>query len=300
MDTRQLAYFLAVVDHGGFHRAAERLFIAQPSLSQAIARLERDLGVPLFHRIGRQVRLSEAGQELVGPARVVLRDLETARASVDAVRGVRSGRLDIASMPSPGIEPLTSLISTFTSRHPRVTLNVEAAFTPEDVIGAVRSGTCEIGLAGGREPFRVAGVDIMPIGRQPIILIVNPRADRFAEGDTVQRDDLAGHRFIVSQHGSLMRWVIDDILAGGVELHIVVEVAHRTSILPMVVAGVGHAVMPSAWAPLAHASGLRTLRIEPVSLLNVAVLSRTSGLTPTAQAFLAVAAEYGAETGSAG
>ncbi len=102
MDARQLSYFLAVVDHGGFSRAAEHLFIAQPSLSQAIASLERELAVPLVHRVGRQVVLSEAGKELVGPARLVLRDLETARASVDAVKGIRSGRLDISSMPSPG------------------------------------------------------------------------------------------------------------------------------------------------------------------------------------------------------
>ena len=287
MDARQLTYFLAVVDHGGFNRAAEHLFIAQPSLSQAIAGLERDLGVKLFHRIGRQVLLSEAGQALVGPARVVLRDLEAARSSVDAVRGVRSGRLDISSMPSPGIEPLTTLATSFLTRHPLVTLNVEAAFTADDVIRAVRSGSCEVGLAGGREPFRIAGVNIRPIEQQPIILIVNPHADTFGTADRVHRKDLEGHRFIVSQRGSLMRWVLDDILASGVDAHIAVEVAHRTSILPMVLAGVGHAVMPSAWSPLAHSSGLRTLTIRPVSLLHVAVLSRASGLTPTAEAFLA-------------
>ena len=70
MDTRKLKYFLAVVDHDGFNRAAEHLLIAQPSLSQTIASLEKELGVPLFHRIGRRAVLSEAGKELVGPARL--------------------------------------------------------------------------------------------------------------------------------------------------------------------------------------------------------------------------------------
>ena len=78
MDVRQLKFFLAVVDHGGFSRAADELMVAQPSLSQAIAGFERELGMPLFHRVGRGVVLSDAGQALVGPARVVLRDIDEA------------------------------------------------------------------------------------------------------------------------------------------------------------------------------------------------------------------------------
>src|SRR6476469_3213203 len=133
VDTRQLKYFLAVVDHDGFNRAAEHLLIAQPSLSQTIAGLEKELGVPLFHRIGRRAVLSEAGKELVGPARLVMRDLDAAQSAVQALRGVRSGRLDIITMPSPGIEPLTSMIAEFIHAHPSVRLNVGAAFTPEEV-----------------------------------------------------------------------------------------------------------------------------------------------------------------------
>ncbi len=138
MDTRKLKYFLAVVDHGGFNRAAEHLLIAQPSLSQTIAGLEKELGVPLFHRIGRRAVLSDAGKELVGPARVVMRDLDAAQSAVQSLRGIRSGRLDIITMPSPGIEPLTSMISDFTLSYPSVRLNVSAAFTPEEVVESVR------------------------------------------------------------------------------------------------------------------------------------------------------------------
>lgn len=89
-----------------------------------------------------------------------------------------------------------------------------------------------------------------------------------------------------------MRWLVDDALAHGVDTEIIVEAAHRTSILPLVLAGVGHAVMPSSWARLAHKSGLRTLLIEPVSHLNVAILSRKEDLTPAARAFLKVAAGH--------
>ena len=75
MDARQLRFFLAVIDYEGFSKAAEQLYIAQPSLSQAIAGLERELGVALFHRVGRGVKPTDAGLNLIGPARQVLRDL---------------------------------------------------------------------------------------------------------------------------------------------------------------------------------------------------------------------------------
>jgi DNA-binding transcriptional LysR family regulator len=254
--------------------------------------------VPLFHRIGRRAVLSEAGKELVGPARLVMRDLDAAQSAVQALRGVRSGRLDIITMPSPGIEPLTSMIAEYTRAHPSVRLNVSAAFTPEEVVESVRSGSTEIGLAGSPNPMRVPGVQVLELERQPLILIVNPQADTFGPGTAIQREDLGGHRLIASQRGSLMRWLVDDALARGVNTEIVVEVAHRTSILPLVLAGVGHAVMPSSWAPLAHKSGLRTLLIEPVSHLDVAILSRKDDLTPAAKAFLAVAELHAAARGA--
>ncbi|MGQ1839296.1 LysR family transcriptional regulator [Kocuria turfanensis] len=292
MDVRQLRYFLAVVDHGGFTRAAEHLLIAQPSLSQTVKGLERELGVPLFHRVGRRVVLSEAGEELVGPARVVLRDLEAARAAVDDLRGVRSGRLDVVAMPSPGVEPLTSMIAAYARSHPAVTVDVEAAFTPEEVTGAVRTGRAEIGILGSDRPFRSAEVDVRHLEQQPLVLIVSPRADTFAAGDAVRREELDGHRVVVSQRGSLMRWLVDDALAAGIRVDIAAEVAHRTSVLPLVLAGVGHAVLPSSWTPLARQMGLRVVRIEPVTALHVAVVSRPADLTPAARAFLAVADQH--------
>ncbi|WP_026819811.1 LysR family transcriptional regulator [Arthrobacter castelli] len=290
MDIRQLKYFLAVVDHGGFTRAAEHLLVAQPSLSQTIKGLERDLKIPLFHRIGRQVVLSEAGQKLVGPARVLIRDLDTARTAVDELRGVRSGRLDVVAMPSPGIEPLTSMIATYAKTHPSVTVNVEAAFTTDEVTEAVRSGSTEIGILGSDRPFRSAEVDVMHLEEQPLVLVVNPMADTFRAGESVRREDLEEHRVVVSQRGSLMRWLIDDTLANGVQVEIAAEVAHRTSVLPLVLAGVGHAVLPSSWSPLARQMGLRVARIEPVTVLHIALLSRPTHLTPAARAFLEASA----------
>ena len=104
----------------------------------------------------------------------------------------------------------------------------------------------------------------------------------------MRRADLDGLRLIVSQRGSLMRQLVDDVLAHGARVHIAAEVAHRTSILPLVMAGLGHAVMPSSWNDIAVAVGARVRRIEPTSVLRVLAVWEPSTLTPGAAAFLRV------------
>ncbi|RRR98408.1 LysR family transcriptional regulator [Glycomyces terrestris] len=288
MDARQLGYFLAVVDHGGFGKAAEHIHIAQPSLSQSIANLERSLGVELFHRVGRGVVLSDAGRNLVEPARQVLRDLETARDAARSVRELERGRLDMVSMPSPGIEPLTAMLTRFAERHPGILLNVAGAFTADEVVAHVRTGASEIGLLGSSEDLRTAELRVVPVERQPLVLI-SPPGNGLPAGDTVRREDFRGLRLIASQRGSIMRRFVDDLLADGDGVRLAAEIAHRTSILPLVLAGFGHAVMPASWTPLAERTGAAVRRIEPAWHLNVALVSRPDGLTPAARAFMAMA-----------
>ena len=291
MDIRQLKFFLAVVDYGGFSKAAQQLTVAQPSLSQAIATFERELGAPLFHRIGRGVVLSEAGAALVGPARVVLRDIDEAEATMRALKGLRGGRIDLVTMPSPGVEPLTTILTAFTRHHPEVTINAEAGFTPEEVLDSVRSGACEIGILGSPEPTRAADLDVVELESQALVLISGPD-DEVPAGRTVRREDLSGCRLIVSQRGSLMRALVDDVLAEGIEVTIVAEVAHRTSILPMVLNGIGRAVMPSSWTQTARRAGAHVQRIVPESYLHVAAVSRRTHLTTPAAALMNEARQY--------
>jgi DNA-binding transcriptional LysR family regulator len=301
MDVRQLGYFLAVVEHLNFGRAAEQLHIAQPSLSQAMGTLERELGVPLFHRVGRGIVLSDAGAQLVGPARQVLRDLDSAKAAVRSTRGLQRGRVELISMPSPGIEPLTTILREFIDAHPAMSVTVDAAFTPNEVVQAVKSGQAEVGLLGSASAPNTSGLHVLPIEDQPLVLI-SPRADGPSANpevvdltggvEVLARGDLAGMRLIVSKQGSLMRQLVDDVLASGVEVEIVVEVEHRTSILPMVLAGIGHAVMPSSWTPLAQRAGAIVRRIEPTSLLRTALVTRKTDLTPAARAFVEATAQY--------
>jgi DNA-binding transcriptional LysR family regulator len=285
MDIRQLEYFLAIVDHGGFNRAASVLYVSQPALSQTVRSLERDLGTELFHRIGKRAVLTEAGTALIEPARAAVRGMETARASVEAVQELRTGRLDIAAMPSPAVEPLTSMIRAFGGRHPGVRVCVRAAFTPEDVIHMVRTGSGELGLLTSPGPLPEKGVVAHPVGTQGLVLLTPPDGP-FPAGHPVAREELAGHRLIIVQRGTAGRAYVDELRERGVGFTVAAETEHRVSVLPLVLAGAGLAVVTDSWRATAERAGAMVLDLEPTPVLRIGLISRIGPMSPAARAFL--------------
>jgi DNA-binding transcriptional LysR family regulator len=290
MDIRQLEYFLAIVDHGGFNRAASALYLSQPSLSQAVQALERDLGSSLFHRIGRRAVLTEAGTALIEPARAAVRSLATARASVAAVHELREGRLDIAAMPSQAVEPLTTMISAFSGRHPGVSVNIRAAFTSRDVVDMVRTGTAELGLLATSGPLTDREVISHAVGEQRFVLVVPPDGP-FPADRSVACAELAGQRLIVGQRGTGMRAYVDGLRERGIGFAIAVETEHRVAILPLVLAGVGLAVVTESWRTTAELAGALVLDIEPKTTLRIALVSRRAEQSPAARTFVTCALE---------
>jgi DNA-binding transcriptional LysR family regulator len=194
-------------------------------------------------------------------------------------------------MPSPGIEPLSTLIRRFAGRHPGVTVTAEAAFTADEVVRRVRHGAAEVGLAGTAEPCRPPGLEVLPLEVQEFVVVGGPGSG-FPDGDPVPLDALHGASLIVSPAGSLMRQIADDILAVAGGVRIVAEAAHRTSILPLVTQGTGLAVVPEAWAPLARHIGARVARISHPARLHVVLVTRQAPLTPAARAFVTLARTY--------
>ena len=146
MDSRKLAHFVAVVDHGGFTAASRAVFVSQPALSSAVKDLEAELGVELFTRIGHRVTLTPAGSALLEPARRVLRDLETARAAVAEVAGVLAGSLSLASLPTLAADPMAGMVGEFRRHHQGVRVDLAAPEDSDDLFALVESGTCELGL----------------------------------------------------------------------------------------------------------------------------------------------------------
>lgn len=285
MDARQLEYFLAVADNGSFSRAAASLHLAQPSLSQAIRNLEHELGVLLFHRIGRRIELTEAGRTMIEPARQVMRDLENTRATMESVKGLRTGRLEVVSMPSPAVQPLSTMIGAYLRRYPAMRVDVRAVQTAAEVAGQVRTGAVEIGLAGTASELHAAGIQVHSVVRQRFVVLAPP-GGRLRPGSAVTLQDLAGLTAIVAPGGTRARQLVDELRERGVPVRIGVEAAYRGAVLPLVVQGTGVAIMTEAWADLASGAGALVLDLEPPQYLHISLLSRCAPLTSGAQAFL--------------
>src|SRR6476659_7876744 len=146
MDLRQLRYALAVVDEGTFTAAAAACFVAQPSLSQAVAALERELGATLFDRLGRRAALTAAGEAFVPAAREALRAVDTIRADVAAVTGVVAGHLDLVALPTLAVDPVTPLVGAFRRTHPGVVVRLAHPDDTGELLDRVRSGASELGI----------------------------------------------------------------------------------------------------------------------------------------------------------
>src|SRR6476619_2706761 len=124
MEMRQVDYVLAVIDHGSFTAGAHALGIAQPSLSEGLRRLEDELGVRLFDRIGRRVALTDAGRAFEGPARRLVRERALALEAVDAVRALDTGTLDVVSLQTLAVDPLAPLVGRFRVAHPGIVVRI--------------------------------------------------------------------------------------------------------------------------------------------------------------------------------
>ena len=300
MNLRQLRYFLAVVDSGGVHRAAEDLFVAQPSISQALRGLEQDLGTTLFHRTGRRLVLTPAGEALIPAAREVMHGVELARSMVDAVDGLRSGRLVISSTPSQAASPLAPLVGRFLEQYPGVQIMVRAAPHRDDVVSALRVGEAELGLIAHpvteAAPADLAALaDLTDLAVHPVevqhYLCVARDPEAMPTGsDPLRPEELAGVRLIVGQPGTGVRRAADLVLAAAEGSRVVVEIESREALLPLVLAGAGVAVVAEGFRNAAEASGLSVRDLDVPEALAVDLMHRRGPISPAAQAFLAVAA----------
>ncbi len=287
MDERKLRYFLAVVDEGSVTRAADRLRVAQPSLSQALRALESELEVQLFHRVGRGVRLSAAGETLVGPARQILRSIADARHAISGVVELTTGTLEIAALATLAVDPMATLIGRFRERHPGIQVQVLEPESADGVVAQVRDGTCELGAA--HLPVPGAQIIAHPLGEQELMFVLPPTAAPAGEQALGARD-LSRTQLVVSPPGTSTRMLLEQALAAvGVTPQIAVQTAAREAIVPLVLAGAGAALLPAPLAYEAKRRGAIVRSAQPAINRQVGLIHRKGPLSAAARSFLALA-----------
>lgn len=306
MERRQLEYFLALVEHGGFTNAARVLRVAQPSLSHAIAALETELGGLLFHRLPHGAVLTAAGAALVEPARQVGRDLATATASVREVLGLSGGRLDIVAQTTLAVDPLAAMVGRFARQHPKVGIRVTDPERGSEVGHLVRTGQCELGLVNAAVP--TPELDGIELAEQHLLLVLPPRRPESEpprgpqsesprppeSGPTpVRLADLAALRLVATPDGTEIRDVLAAaLLEVGLALNVAVETAHRAMIVPLVLAGAGASLLPRSMAEEAAGKGAVLCATEPALSYRGRLVWRSGPRSPAADRFVAMTREH--------
>ena len=287
MDIRQLRAVLAIVDCGGVTRAAEELHVAQPSLSQTLRSLEREVGVELFHRVGRRLVLSAAGAALIPPARQVVRDLATVSASISAVKGLMGGYLDLVAEPTLAADPVAGLIGEFRVAYPKVTVRLAEPEGAAELAGRVGDGRSEVGLA--ELPVADRTLLTEPLVDQDVLAVRPPGSEVPASGHLAVRQ-LAGVPLVTTPLGTSSRALVERALArADLSPVVAVETEQREALLPLVLAGAGTALLPRPLAAEAAFRGAVILELRPPLRRTVGLVYRRGAMSPAARAFVQLA-----------
>ena len=259
-----LETFAEAAERSSFTAAARALGLTQAAVSQRIAALERELGVPLFRRAAGKVELTDAGRRLHEYAHRVLALHREAREAVTGHRSPVEGELAIAASSIPGQHILPALLAAYGSKHPLI--RVRAAISDSAaVIGQVGRGEVSVGLVGRRDDD--PNLEYRHLADDRIVLVV-PHGHALARKKAVTVDQLAAHPLVLREAGSGLRHCFEKALERSgrslSDLRVVLELGNNEAIKEAVARGVGVAV-PSTFA--AHgldASRLRAVEVEGV------------------------------------
>ncbi len=284
MDLRQLRTVVAVADEGGFTRAAAALHVAQPSVSQTVAGLERELGVELFHRTGRQAVLTAAGEALLEPARQALRAAATARAAAEAVTGLAAGHLDLVCLPTLAVDPVSPAVGAFRAAHPGVTVRLLEPDDPAALDGLVRSGASEVGITEHRPDPDDLERGALGTQEYLVVLPAGASSDR-----ALPMADVTALPLVTTPVGTSTRRIVDDAYAlEGVVPNVAVETTSREALVPLVLAGAGATLLPRPLAVDAARRGAVVRPVDPPVTRAIGIVHRPARLSPAASAFLAL------------
>ncbi len=295
MELRQLRHFVALAEEGHFGRAAERVFVVQQALSGSIRKLEDELGVRLFERTTRSVRLTPAGGEFLLSARQVLSDLEGG--VVRARRAARGevGRLTVGFVSGLAFGGLPEVVRTFRARFPGVTVDLQE-LTAAEQEDALRAGRIDVGFV--LLPVRDPALAREALWRQELVVAL-PEGHALAAREVVRVSDLEHEPFVFFPR-YLRAAYFDQVMAlctaAGFQPRIVQEAIEVPTLLSLVAAGIG-VFLPIRFFARLQLPGVTYRPLEQAPLIEIDAVWRRADPSPVVERFLAVGREVLAVNG---
>jgi LysR family transcriptional activator of glutamate synthase operon len=288
MDLVKLAYFRSAARHEHFTRAAEAEQIAQPALSRQIRMLEAELGLPLFDRVGRGVRLTTAGRSLLPRVERILAEIDALQRDVQALRGLRGGSVALGFLHSIGAHLLPAVLAAFRVRHPHVNFALhEGSWSVLEE--RVLRGELELAITSPMPSSERALVGV-PLLRDDLVVALPP-GHRLAQGDEVRLEQLAGESFVflAGSFGELHAVTTEACSRAGFRPRVAFEAEGLATMRGLVGAGLGVALLPTLASRVrdegAPAPTFRRLVGPPVYRVIGLMRHAERALSPAAAAF---------------
>ncbi|MEU3312172.1 LysR family transcriptional regulator [Streptomyces sp. NPDC006656] len=279
MQFQQLVYFVAVAETRHFTRAAEREHVAQPSLSQQIKALERELGAELFSRARGNITLTDAGEALLPLARRILADADTARLEVQELLQLRRGRVRLGATPSVCTGLLPAVLRAFHTAHPGIELLIEESGSL-DLVRELARGVLDLALIVLPLPPSAPPLTTVELLTEDLVVVSSRDLPPPGGGGELGIADLREEPLVMFRHGYDLRdLTVGACRAAGFEPVFTVEGGEMDAVLGFVRAGLGVAVVPEM--VVEHADpGLRTTRLAGSPLRRTIALAHRTDVAP--------------------
>ena len=286
MELRHLRYFVVLAETCHFGQAAERLQMAQPPLSQQIRQLEAELGVELFARTTRSVRLTPAGDAFFEDARRILRNVEEAARRARRFADGKAGTLRIGLTGTASYTQLPALARMLKEHLPDVVLDIHTEMLTPAIEMALAAGELDVGVL--RPPASETSLTVRAIAREKFVVAL-PAGHRLTSSDIVTVGELRAEDFIMYPAGS--RSVVNDAVIracrqAGYHPHVAHESAKTSTQLSLVAAGLGVAVLPESVRGIAL-TGVEYRTVSGTDDIELAVAWSRATESPLVDAFLA-------------
>jgi DNA-binding transcriptional LysR family regulator len=293
LDLRRMRALKEVASRGSLSAAAEALDYTQPAISQQIAALEREVGTRLLERGTRPARLTDAGSALVAHTEAVLARLDDAERELDEIKGLRAGRLRLASFSTAMATLVPRALVVFDERHPDVQVSV-VEDNLQGVIARLGRWELDLGLIYEHEALHEPNVELerVYLFDEPFELLL-PHAHRFAGRRSLRLDQLSEETWI-GGIGAYQHILLHSCQGAGFEPHVAYRTDDYRAIQAFVAAGLGVAMLPHVALALMPAGIVRVrLRQPPVRQVSAARLAK-SFRSPATETMIRVLAETAA------